>query len=57
MKPKLATLTKAEAVEYASGFEFYMNNVRKDTKRADGYAWRAIVRTFPRLAAYKGARP
>ena len=55
-KKKLATLTVFENEVYSNEWEQYMNNVRKNTKRADAYAWRQTVKASPRLAGYWGAK-
>jgi hypothetical protein len=54
---KLATLTKDEGEMYSNEFEYYLRAVRNDSGRADAYAWRCLVLSFPRLAEYEGAKP
>lgn len=53
---RLARLTRAEDATYSGAFEHYMNNIRRDTKRADRFAWSKCVAEFPRLAKYEGAK-
>ncbi len=55
--PKLATLTEQENKYWICYFETYMNEIRRDAKRADAYAWKLICREFPRLKDFEGATP
>ncbi len=54
---KKARLTKAEDATYCKCFEWYCNNVRNDSKRADRHAWRCCIQIFPRLASHTGCLP
>jgi hypothetical protein len=54
---RLARLNRDEARTYSDAFELYLNNVRRDSGRADRYAWRQCVASYPRLAAFEGAKP
>jgi hypothetical protein len=54
---KIATLNKTESAVYSNSFEWYCNNVRNSSERADKYAWRETVKASPRLAKYDGAKP
>jgi len=54
---KKATLNKFEDAVYCNSFEWYCNNVRNSSERADKYAWRETVKASPRLAKFDGAKP
>jgi hypothetical protein len=54
---RLARLNREEDRNFCASFEFYYNNVRKDSNRACNYAWRLLQKQFPRLKKYQGAYP
>jgi hypothetical protein len=54
---KITRLNKNEDAVYCSAFEWYCNNVRNSSERADKYAWRETVKASPRLEKFAGAKP
>lgn len=52
---KIATLTVHEDIAWCKYIEYYLQDGYSD-KRADAAAWKDLVKEFPRLAAFDGAR-
>lgn len=53
--PKLATLTPAEDKAWVKAFCFYLQD--HSVTEADRLTWRDLVKEFPRLRQYDGAKP
>jgi hypothetical protein len=53
---RLAKLNAKEESAWTFAFEFYVVQ-NKSNKVADRLAWRDVVKEFPRLAKYDGAKP
>lgn len=56
-KKNLATLNADQERAYGLHFSYYLNNVRKDNKRADAYAWKKLCEDWMELKQYRGAKP
>lgn len=57
MKRKLAMLDPIEDMEWVELFNYAKVELHYGDERADAYAWRWLVATYPRLAAFDGCKP
>lgn len=56
MKKKIAKLTRAESKAWGTEFQWAKVANKYGDQRADAYAWRCLVKRFPRLKAFDGCR-